>query len=207
MPIRKLGRSGSGEACGAESMVSGGIPDPLADTHKSSQSQAGAPPEVPIIYKAKADHHADAEPAPAPAPKADDPAGDSANWQPGVQRLETARNEILTALRQAKEELAQEMEANLKQLKAVLQETQRIAKEMEAVLKEAKGEERVPDQKRHKADDQPPWDPPGYGKKTKGAKSQNKADDADDQQDQNDQDGPPAWEPPQPDDSQHAQSH
>lgn len=51
-------------------------------------------------------------------------------------RLAEASAEVLTALRAAKEELARELEANLKQLKSVLEETQRIQKEMEAVLKE-----------------------------------------------------------------------
>lgn len=55
-----------------------------------------------------------------------------------TMRLQEASAEVLTALRQAKEELATEMEANLKQLKSVLEETQRIQKQMEAVLKEAR---------------------------------------------------------------------
>lgn len=45
---------------------------------------------------------------------------------------------VVAELHKAKEELAQELEANLKQLKQVLQETERIAKDMEAVLKQAK---------------------------------------------------------------------
>lgn len=47
---------------------------------------------------------------------------------------------ILTALHAAKQELAEELEANLKQLKTVLEETQRIQRQMEAVLKEARAE-------------------------------------------------------------------
>jgi len=51
-----------------------------------------------------------------------------------------AVSQVMAALHQAKQELALEMEANLKQLKSILEETQTISKEMEAVLKELKGE-------------------------------------------------------------------
>src|SRR5690606_41078190 len=54
-------------------------------------------------------------------------------------RSDTAAS-MLTALHAAKQELAAELEANLKQLKAVLEETQRMQKQMEAVLKEARAE-------------------------------------------------------------------
>lgn len=57
-----------------------------------------------------------------------------------ASRLQSKAGEIICALHEAKQELAAELEANLKQLKGVLQETQHIAREMEAVLREAKAE-------------------------------------------------------------------
>lgn len=64
--------------------------------------------------------------------------GDSGDSPGPTMRLQEASAEVFTALREAKEELADELEANLKQLKNVLEETQRIQKQMEAVLKEAR---------------------------------------------------------------------
>nr|PZN35771.1 MAG: hypothetical protein DIU70_15075 [Bacillota bacterium] len=46
------------------------------------------------------------------------------------------RPDLIQELIQTKQELARELEVNLKQLRAVLQEGQRIARELEAVLKE-----------------------------------------------------------------------
>jgi len=51
-----------------------------------------------------------------------------------------AASEVISTLHDAKQEVAQELEANLKQLKSVLEDTQRIAKDMESVLREAKNE-------------------------------------------------------------------
>lgn len=56
-----------------------------------------------------------------------------------------AASTIISTLHEAKQELAAEMEANLKQLKSILQDTQRIAKEMEAVLREVNGDPAEPD--------------------------------------------------------------
>jgi len=55
-------------------------------------------------------------------------------------KSKAAAGEVISALHDAKQEVAQELEANLKQLRSVLEDTQRIAKEMEAVLREAKNE-------------------------------------------------------------------
>jgi len=58
----------------------------------------------------------------------------------GTPSQRAAAGELILALHAAKQELAADMEANLKQLKSVLEETKRIAKDMEDVLKEAKAE-------------------------------------------------------------------
>jgi hypothetical protein len=55
-------------------------------------------------------------------------------------KSKAAAGEVISVLHDAKQEVAKELEANLKQLKSVLEDTQRIAKEMEAVLSEAKNE-------------------------------------------------------------------
>jgi hypothetical protein len=166
--FRKLSRSGSGDDCGAESMISGGVADPLGQ-------QEDGPEEA-----------------------------DAGSCSPSRQRLEHAAGEVIAALHAAKQELAQEMDANLKQLKTVLQETKRIAKEMEAVLKEAKAE---PDpeelargdsgkhQQHQKTQQhqkpQKSWQPPDFK-----------------QQCDEDDDEVPAWKPPkQQDDQDQEQAH
>lgn len=62
---------------------------------------------------------------------------------------------IIKTLHEAKQELAEELEVNLKQLKAVLETTQRIARELEAVLKEAKAE---PDRDDATGKPRPSWE-------------------------------------------------
>lgn len=131
-------------------------------------------------------------------------------WSP--TRFGQAAAEVITQLHAAKQELAKEMEANLKQLKSVLQETQRIAKDMEAVLQEAKaepspqeqargdsqkgnkaGQQQQKQQQKQRKQDVSPWDPPGL------------AADAGD-----DDDSPPPWQPPDyqsGDDQQDQQQH
>lgn len=134
--VKKLGgNSASGEAgCGDANLVSGGILQ-AGDTVRTACDSAG---------QAKGENQA---------------AGAGCSTSGGSQvRLAEASGEVLTALRAAKEELAKELEANLKQLKSVLEETQRIQKQMEAVLKEtqcapsleerAKGKEGPPAEKR-----------------------------------------------------------
>lgn len=59
---------------------------------------------------------------------------------PSSEGLQQTAQEVIEALHKSKTELAEEMEANLKQLKAVLQETQRITRQMDAVLKELGGQ-------------------------------------------------------------------
>lgn len=78
--------------------------------------------------------------------------------------------DFITRLHAAKEELADEMEANLKQLREVLKETKRIAEQMEAVLKEARcaPEPEKPGRKQREERDRgwqvrgdaPEWEPP-----------------------------------------------
>jgi len=74
-----------------------------------------------------------------------------------------AASVIISTLHQAKQELASELEVNLKHLKSVLQETQRIAKEMEAVLREAKAEP-DPREKAMGESKAKNWDPGGEQK-------------------------------------------
>ena len=71
--------------------------------------------------------------------RAQDPRADTGEGYPPDLYGEAAAR-VLTALHAAKQELAEELEANLKQLKTVLEETQRIQRQMEAVLKEARAE-------------------------------------------------------------------
>lgn len=66
--------------------------------------------------------------------------GGCGSHPPTGQDLTRAAAEIISGLHKAKEELAQELEINLKQLHAVLEETQRIARQMKAVLSEIRGE-------------------------------------------------------------------
>lgn len=66
--------------------------------------------------------------------------------------------DLAAELHKAKEEVAKELEANLKQLKQVMRETERIAKDMELVLHSAKNpmeDDRQEDQKhrRHGKED------------------------------------------------------
>lgn len=74
--------------------------------------------------------------AESPRPKRED----ASTRPPTGQALARAAAEIISGLHQAKEELAQELEVNLRQLRAVLEETQRIAHQMEAVLNEVRGQ-------------------------------------------------------------------
>lgn len=60
--------------------------------------------------------------------------------------------DLAADLHKAKEEVARELEANLKQLKEVLRETEQIAKDMELVLHQAKA---PVDDDHHQKDDAP----------------------------------------------------
>jgi hypothetical protein len=121
-------------------------------------------------------------------------------------RLQRAAGEVIAELHAAKQELAKELEANLKQLKAVLKETQKIAKEMEAVLREAQAkppeeDKSTGDKQRgnQKQNQQDAWDPPTL-KKTKGKKQQDEEDQSDEDEnedDEQDQSQVPKWSPPE----------
>lgn len=59
-------------------------------------------------------------------------------WLPdGCPPGETAAVELVRQLAGAREQVAREMAANLRHLRAVLKETERIAGDMEAILREA----------------------------------------------------------------------
>ncbi|HWI51503.1 MAG TPA: hypothetical protein VNT01_05100 [Symbiobacteriaceae bacterium] len=125
-------------------------------------------------------------------------------------RLQQAAAEVISQLHSAKQELAQELEANLKQLKAVLKETQRIAKDMEAVLKEAKAEPSADELARGGGgggggggnggkQQKQPWDPPTL-KKSAGKQETPDWDAEDDDSDQDQQQQKsqaPQWKPPE----------
>ncbi|HEY3366236.1 MAG TPA: hypothetical protein VGK74_14375 [Symbiobacteriaceae bacterium] len=122
MPMRKLSRGGSGakQAQGSE----GGwqVPDPSAGEQQQPADKSGG--------KADSGQSASGQSASGQSASGQSASGQSASGESAAG--------VIASLHQAKQELAQEMEANLKQLKAVLKETQRIAKDMEAVLEESK---------------------------------------------------------------------
>ncbi len=129
--VRKLGRPDGGAAsCGDDNLVSGGR-QPEQRRKRSEKDGASDPP-----------CGSDGLVSGGVAQPSDDPRGRGAegegNAREARDRLEKASAEILTALHSAKQELAEELDANLKQLKTVLEETQRIQKQMEAVLAEAR---------------------------------------------------------------------
>lgn len=104
----------------------------------------------------------------------------------GHLKQRAAAGVIIKTMHEAKQELAEELEANLKQLKAVLETTQRIARELEAVLKEAKAE---PDKEASTGRPKPSWEaaqrqdtwrPPGVREPDPGAGQR----------------GPEEWRPP-----------
>ncbi len=162
MPIRKLTRNRSRQGCGDPAAVSGGMADPLTDGGAQQGAGCGDPQMVSGGMAQSPGDGPDQSGGGAQGGGRDQGRGNSpegrggvqarrpqplqprklgAGWQPpSLTRLESAATEIITALHEAKEALAQEMEANLKQLRAVLEETQRIARDMEAVLKEVRAE-------------------------------------------------------------------
>ena len=157
--MRKLGRNNAPVQCGTEEMVSGGTPDPLGngeapEAESGSAEDCGSPELV--------------------SGGVADPLGDRGGaarrrkWGPSpAKQLERSTGEVIAAFHEAKQELAKEMEANLKQLKAVLADTQRIAKEMEAVLREAKNEPDLQEMAQGKEKGQG-WKPPAQKQNQKG---------------------------------------
>ena len=92
----------------------------------------------------------------------------------GTPAQRAAAGELILALHAAKQELAADLETNLKQLKVVLEETKRIARDLEAVLQEAKGEQppeaRGGNSSAHgdqgNRADEPQWNPPRHARRT-----------------------------------------
>lgn len=223
MPMRKMTpRSDTGELCGDPNAVSGAAPAESDDEEGREQDggdgarQKQDPPYIQVVdavlegvqlRKAGGDG-SDGQSRPSQSPPGDDQAG----WSPPAYsptRLQRAASEVIAELHAAKQEIAKELEANLKQLKAVLKETQKIAKDMEAVLREAQAkppeEEKATGEKQGGKQKQDAWEPPTL-KKTKGKQKQQEDDDQDDQDDQDqDQDDEqdqdenqiPQWSPPE----------
>lgn len=122
---RNLG-AGQNQSCGGSEMVTGGRADPLG---QSDGDQCGSAEMVSggvenPVHQNDGKQGDDQQAGPPPTPC----------------DLQHAAKTIISALHATKQELAKEMEANLKQLKAVLKESQRIAKDMEAAIQEAKSE-------------------------------------------------------------------
>lgn len=208
MPLRKLGRVGGSDAGGSQGRVSGGRQQPGAGSGQAGADHGQMDRDALIDQMISVLMDARQETA-----KESDPSGEGesalealkAQNPPSRLRLEKAAGEVLAALHAAKQELANEMETNLKQLKAVLQETQKIAKNMEAVLQEAKAEPKPEElakgmsgnKQQSKQGDQSQWNPPGL-KEDQQQKAGGQQDDQDQNQDQNQGSGqePPPWEPP-----------
>jgi hypothetical protein len=208
VPMRKLTpRSDTGELCGDPNAVSGAAPAESKANRGGAEQHGGDgdgadeqqdPPYLQVVD------------AVLDGVKVDDAGGKG--WSPPAyspSRLQRAASEVIAELHAAKQEIAKELEANLKQLKAVLKETQKIAKDMEAVLREAQAkppeEEKATGDKSGGKQKQDAWEPPTL-KKTKGKQKQQDDDDQDDQDDQDenqdddqeqDEDQIPQWSPPE----------
>jgi pyruvate/2-oxoglutarate dehydrogenase complex dihydrolipoamide acyltransferase (E2) component len=185
MPVRKLIRSGSEDGGGSRPIhVDDADVDIFVESLLGNQSGAdGGQSAAAHGDKGKQQEQRCAWP---PAPPA--------------SRLQQSTADVIAALHEAKQELAKEMEANLKQLKAVLQETQRIAKDMEAVLSEAKGQPKQDEEDEQSArGKQEPWNPPTLKKqaaKSDQDEDEAQSDDQDEQSDDENEESPPQWEPP-----------
>lgn len=141
----------------------------------------------------------------APKPKESEQA-DTPRWNPfSADRLQRAAADVITELHAAKQELAKELEANLKQLKSVLQETQRIAKDMEAVLREAKAEPKKADlaaraEAKSQKQAKDAWDPPTLKKQADQQQQPENEDDWTDNGDDSDgqtKKSKQSWDPPE----------
>lgn len=238
MVIRKLGRKEAQAECGAEDLVSGGVADPLG-REQADQPECGAEElvsggladplwrgEAPGAGLGEAECGSDAlvtggianpvrqqqEGGDKESDKQSGGGDQRRRWAVSPsKRLERSTGEVIAAFHQAKQELAKEMEANLKQLKAVLQETQRIAKEMEAVLREAKNE---PDpQELAQGGKGKQWNPPKEQKqeterqKTRGRKEKAAWEPPDYKEDGGGDEDPPRWQPPDTGGDQRPHAH
>lgn len=173
MAIRRLGRRKAdgprGEAQGSEGDGSQRSPEEQKPDGAASQKEAMAESDqealmaglmAALLGGAEEESQDGSRGKQSPAPGGADGGVPSVpNWALGEEfgsnQLRRASREVLTALHQAKQELAGEVEANLRQLKAVLTETERITRDLEAVLREARAEPREEQRKMaDAADDQ-----------------------------------------------------
>lgn len=220
MPMRKLTpRSETGELCGDPYAVSGAAPAVTEETRGGAEEKPGAgdgarkqqdPPYLQVVdavLEGVQVDNAGGEGSGGQSRQAESSGDSQSGWSPSAyspSRLQRAASEVIAELHAAKQEIAKELEANLKQLKAVLKETQKIAKDMEAVLREAQAkppeEENATGDKSGGKQKQDAWEPPTL-KKTKGKqKQQDDADQDDQDEDQDDdqeQDQMPQWSPPE----------
>ncbi|HYF78712.1 MAG TPA: hypothetical protein VD973_16360 [Symbiobacteriaceae bacterium] len=200
MPMRKLTpRSETGELCGDPNAVSGAAPAESEENWDAARQEGGDgdggdPPYLQVVDAVLEGVKGDSAAGERPSPTVYSPT-----------RLQRAASEVIAELHAAKQEIAKELEANLKQLKAVLKETQKIAKDMEAVLREAQAkppeEEKATGDKSGGKQKQDAWEPPTL-KKTKGKQKQQNdvdQDDQDENQDDEEQDENqiPQWSPPE----------
>jgi hypothetical protein len=198
--MRKLTpRSETGELCGDPNAVSGAAPAESEDDRDEARQHGGDdgdcadPPYLQVVDAVLEGVKVDNGGRERPSPTAYSPT-----------RLQRAASEVIAELHAAKQEIAKELEANLKQLKAVLKETQKIAKDMEAVLREAQAkppeEEKATGDKSGGRQKQDGCEPPTL-KKAKGKQKQQDDEDQDDQDEEQDddqeQDQPPQWSPPE----------
>ncbi len=179
MPVRIRKLSGGAQSCGGEEMVSGGMDqshDGESGDEQDSLDFDGLAAEVVsdlLVDRSSGQQSSEKQGSGQQGSEKQGSARQASGKQGsskqaggasgGAERVKTKTSEIISELHQAKQELAAELEANLKQLKSVLQETQKIAKEMEAVLKEAKAEPE-PEQKamggRGGSKEKGAWQPP-----------------------------------------------